>query len=151
MLTDDSMKDWFQETFFQLAEDFGWKLEAWAILSNHYHFIANIPPGPDGGNSVRKLVTKLHSFTTKELNLREGMSGRTRLWHNFREMRILHPRSYLARLHYVHQNAVHHKLVNVGSDWKWCSAAAFRKEVTPAWLKTIASFRHDQIAEKDGE
>jgi putative transposase len=151
LLEDDSMKDWFQETFFQLVEDFGWKLEAWAILSNHYHFIANIPPGPDGGHSVRKLVTKLHSFTTKELNRREGMSGRTRLWHNFREMRILHARSYLARLHYVHQNAVHHKLVDLGSDWKWCSAAAFKKEVSPAWLKTIASFRYDQIAEKDGE
>ncbi len=34
---------------------------------------------------------------------------------------------------------------------KWCSAVAFRKEVTPAWMKKIASFRYDQITEKDGE
>jgi putative transposase len=57
----------------------------------------------------------------------------------------------LARLHYVHQNAVHHKLVAVGSDWKWCSAAEFKKAVSPAWLKTIVSFKYDGIAEKDGE
>ncbi len=145
------MKDWFQDTLFQFAQDFGWKLEAWAILSNHYHFIANIPAGGDGGNSIRKLVTKLHSFATKELNRRKGLAGRTRLWQNYRETRLLHARSYLARLHYVHQNAVHHKLIAVGSDWKWCSAAAFKNEVSPAWLKTVASFRYDQIAEKDGE
>ena len=52
LLGDDFMKDWFQETFFQLAGDFGWKLEAWAILSNHYHFVANIPLGPEGGAEI---------------------------------------------------------------------------------------------------
>ncbi len=123
LLADDDMKDWFQETLFLVAREFGWTLEAWAILSNHYHLIGHSPKGPGGAESLRDMIRKLHSLT--------------------------HQRSYLARLHYVHQNAVHHKLVAVGSDWKWCSAAAFKREVTSAWLKTITSFCYDEIAAKD--
>ena len=149
LLGDAAMKDWFQETLFITAKEFGWTLEAWAILSNHYHLIGHSPNGPEGAQSLRDMVRKLHSLTTKELNRRENQAGRTRLWQNFRETCLTHQRSYLARLHYVHQNAVHHKLVALGSDWKWCSAAAFKKEVTPAWLKTITSFQYDEIAAKD--
>ncbi len=146
------MKDWFQEKLFELCRDFGWRLEAWAILSNHYHFIGHSPAQSDGAaTSLGVMIQKLHSLTTKELNHRENQSGRSRLWQNFRETQLTHQRSYLARLHYVHQNAVHHGLVRVGSDWKWCSAHAFKVAVTPAWLKTITSFKYDQIAVKDGE
>jgi putative transposase len=69
----------------------------------------------------------------------------------YRETVLTHQKSYLARLHYVHQNAVHHGLVRLGSDWKWCSAAAFKKAVSPAWVKTICSFNYSEIAEKDGD
>jgi putative transposase len=97
------------------------------------------------------MIRKLHSLTTRALNRRENRPGRLRLWQNFRETCLTHQRSYLARLHYVHQNAAHHKLVATGSDYPWCSADAFEKAVTPAWVKTIASFRYDEIAAKDGD
>jgi putative transposase len=145
------MKDWFVKTMFSIAGEYGWKLEAWAVLSYHYHLIAHIPQGADGAESLRRAVRKLHSLTTKELNIRQDTPGRTRLWQNFRETHLTHQASYLARLNYVHQNAVHHGLVEKGSDWKWCSAPRFMKEVTPAWAKTIASHRYDEIARKDGE
>ena len=149
LLVDDAMKDWFQDSLFRFVDEFGWTLEAWAILANHYHLIGHSPNGPDGAESLRKMIRKLHSLTTKELNRRDGCPGRTRLWQNFRETHLTHQRSYLARLHYVHQNAVHHRLVIKGSDWKWCSAAQFKKTVTPSWLKTICSFKYDEIAAKD--
>ena len=95
------------------------------------------------GPSLSAMVRKLHSLTTQELNHRENKPGRSRLWQNFRETHLTHQRSYLARLNYVHQNAVHHKLVSIGSDWNWCSASGFRKAVSPAWLKTISSFKYD--------
>jgi putative transposase len=143
------MKDWFQDSLFSIAAEFGWTLEAWAILSNHYHFIGHSPNGPKGAESLRDMIRKLHSLTTRELNRNEHKPGRTRLWQNFRETQLTYQRSYLARLHYVHQNAVHHKLVALGSDWKWCSAAMFKQAVTTAWLKTISSFQYDEIAAKD--
>ncbi len=146
---ENDMKDWFQDRLFSLAADHGWKLEAWAILSNHYHLIGHSPE--KGGQTLKPMVTALHSLTTKELNRREGAEGRRRLWQNYRDTALTHQRSYLARLHYVHQNAVHHGLVRVGSQWKWCSAARFKAAVSPAWVKTITSFKYDEIAEKDGD
>ena len=43
LLAEDNMKDWFQAKLKELATEFGWKLEAWAILSNHYHLVAHSP------------------------------------------------------------------------------------------------------------
>jgi putative transposase len=80
LLMEDDMKDWFQDRLFSLAVDYGWRLEAWAILSNHYHLIGHSPPA--GGQTLRHLVTALHSLTTKERNRRDGAAGRNRLWHN---------------------------------------------------------------------
>jgi putative transposase len=84
------------------------------------------------------------------VNQLDTASGR-QVWHNFRETRLTHQRSYLARLNYAHHNAVHHRLVPVAAQWRWCSAAAFERAVTPAWAKTIASFRYDDIARADGD
>lgn len=151
LLAESEMKDWFQDKLLELATHFDWRLEAWAIFSNHYHFIAHRPPLIVDAASLREMIRKLHSLTTKELNRRENRSGRTRLWQNFRETQLTHQRSYLARLNYVHQNAVHHKLVNIASDWKWCSAQFFEQAVTPAWFKTISSFKYDEIAGRDGD
>ncbi len=152
LLQEDSMKDWFQSTLLLLMDEFDWKPEAWAILSNHYHFIAHSQASREGAaDSLSRMIRKLHSLTTREINARSSSSDQKRLWQNYRETLLTHQASYLARLHYVHQNAVHHKLVLIGSDWKWCSAAAFKKAVTPAWVKTISSFGYEKIAMKDGD
>ncbi len=151
LLKSDSMKDWFQAKLQELALEFGWRLEAWAVLSNHYHFVAHSPENDPDATWVSPWIQKLHSLTTKELNRRENHAGRSRLWQNYRETHLTFQRSYLARLNYVHQNAAYHGLVRVGSQWKWCSAAKFVEAVSPAWVKTIASFGYDQIAREDGE
>ena len=142
-------RDWFQSTLHKLAADFGWRLEAWAVLSNHYHFVAHSPPG--SAQSLAPFVKKLHSLTTQKLNMLDGTPGRSRLWHNYRETHLTLPNAYLARLNYVHQNAVHHGLVKRASQWAWCSALEFKEAVSPAWVRTVASFKFDQIAREDGE
>ena len=149
LLSDAQSRDWFQSKLFEVVDDHHWTLEAWAVLSNHYHLVAHSPPG--NAETLSPMLRKLHSLATKEFNRRDGVSGRIRLWQNFRETHLTHQRSYLARLHYAHQNPVHHRLVRVGSEWPWCSAAAFKAAVTPAWLKTITGFKYDEIACADGE
>ena len=151
LLSDDDMKDWFQQTLHGIADEFGWKMEAWAVLSNHYHIIAHIGEGVGTAESLTTGIRKLHSLTTKELNNQHGTPGRSRLWHNFRETHLTLQRGYLARLNYVHRNAVHHGIVRLATDYKWCSARMFKKAVSPAWLATVASFKYDEIAAKDGE
>lgn len=151
LLHSPKRRDWFQEAFQRCVLEFGWRLEAWAILSNHYHWIGQSPVREDTVQSLSLMVRKLHSLTTKELNRRDDMPGRTRLWHNYRETHLTLQRGYLARLHYVHENAAHHGLAKEGADWPWCSARAFNDTVTPAWRKTIHRFKFDQIARADGD
>jgi putative transposase len=142
-------RDWLQDLLFEVFRENGWNLEAWAVLSNHYHVVAHSPAG--NSNSLGPLLQKLHSLSTKRLNAEDATPGRTRLWQNYRETHLTYQKSYLARLNYVHQNARHHGLVASASQWRWCSAAAFEEAVSPAWAKTVASFAYEEIAASDGE
>jgi putative transposase len=38
-----SRLDLVQQHLFERAEEYGWQLQAWAIFSNHYHFVALSP------------------------------------------------------------------------------------------------------------
>ena len=128
--------------------DFGWQLEAWAIFSNHYHFIAHSPPNEECAASLSRMLASLHEKTAKWINRRDGTPGR-KVWHNFRETRLTFQRSYLARLNYVHQNAVKHGLVAVANQYPWCSARWFEREASTAQIKTIYSMKLDQLKVHD--
>ena len=58
-------------------------------------------------------------------------------------------KSYLARLNYVHQNPVKHRLVRRAADYRWCSAAWFERTATVAQVKTIYSFKIDRVKVED--
>ncbi len=38
--------DLLHDLLLDLAEQYEWKLEAWAVFANHYHFIAQSPDNP---------------------------------------------------------------------------------------------------------
>ena len=57
--------DLLQEMLLELADQYQWLLEAWAIFPNHYHFIAQSPETPE---LLRKLVTHFHASSAKKLN-----------------------------------------------------------------------------------
>ncbi|CAN5863642.1 transposase [soil metagenome] len=147
-------REYLQESLLVLSARYGWDMEAWAVLSNHYHFVAHSPAAtllcPDPAASLLKFLRHLHGHTARHVNRLDAAAGR-QVWHNFRETHLTFQPSYLARLNYVHQNAVHHGLVPVADQWEWCSAARFQRAVTPAWWRTIESFKYDQIAIEDGE
>jgi REP-associated tyrosine transposase len=37
----------------KVAADFGWQLEAWAVFSNHYHFVGHSPANEDTAGNCR--------------------------------------------------------------------------------------------------
>src|SRR5882762_5507158 len=57
-----------------LAKKYSWQLEAWAVFSNHYHFVARSEPnsGPLG-----KYLKNLHANAARELNRLDNKAGRT--------------------------------------------------------------------------
>jgi len=78
------------------------------------------------------------------LNKQDNTPGR-KVWHNYWDTQLTHQASYLARLNYVHQNAVKHQIVSVASQYPWCSAAWFERTATEAQIKTVYSFKTNQL------
>ena len=137
--------DFFAESLFRYAEEFGWSLRAWAILSNHYHFIGASPEDPA---SLRKFMGKLHMKTAQELNRQDATPGR-KVWFQYWDSHITFERSYLARLHYVHFNPAKHGIVDLAENYQWCSASWFIRNASPAFVSTIKSFKIDRVEVPD--
>jgi putative transposase len=118
-----------------------WQLEAWAVMANHYHFVAR---GAPDSTPMGDFLKEFHSRTAIELNRADAVEGR-KVWHNFWDTRLTHQYSYLARLNYVHRNPVRHGLVPVANQYPWCSAAWFERVASPAQIKTIYGFKIDTV------
>jgi putative transposase len=127
------------------AKGAGWQLEAWAVFSNHYHFVGHARPGCA---RLSDWIAELHRQTATRVNDANGLAGR-QVWFNYWETELTFEASYLARLNYVHHNAVKHGLVAVANQYRWCSAAWFERTATPAQVRTIYSFKTDQVKVRD--
>ena len=137
-----------QRGLLALTQQSGWQLEAWAVFANHYHFVAHSPVGETDAASLSLMLGALHAKTALWINKLDARPGR-RVWFNFWETRLTHQRSYLARLNYVHQNAVKHGLVPVACQYPWCSAAWFERTVSAAKVKSIYRFKIDTVTVAD--
>jgi len=132
----------------KVAEDFGWRLEAWAVFSNHYHFVGHSPADADTAENLSQMLGGLHEKTAKWINKLDQAPAR-KVWHNFWETRLTYEKSYLARLNYVHQNPVKHRLVPVANKYPWCSARWYERTATPGQIKTLCQFKTDQLKVPD--
>ena len=52
-----------RDQLLKIAAEHGWQLQAWAIFSNHYHFVTLSPVPP---TSLRRLIQELHSVTARD-------------------------------------------------------------------------------------
>lgn len=137
--------DLLSDSLLSLARKYGWGLQAWAVFSNHYHFVATSPEDPA---SLGRFLQDLHSETARAVNDLDG-AGSRRVWFNFWDTHLTYERSYLARLRYVHENAAHHGLVRNAADYAWCSARWFEATAHAAFFKTVASFKIDRVKVRD--
>ncbi len=125
----------------RLAPLYGWKLEAWAVFPNHYHFVATSQQKAD---TLPRLISHLHTITAKEINIHDATPGR-RVWFQYWDSHLTYLRSYLARLNYVHCNAVHHGLVRYPARYAWCSAGWFEREAERSFYRTVMGIRSDRV------
>src|SRR5260370_27989734 len=57
--------DFLEGKLLQLARQYFWQLEAWAVFPNHYHFIAHSQPGSE---PLNEFLRDLHAATALYLN-----------------------------------------------------------------------------------
>ncbi len=94
------------------------------------------------------MLSVLHSLTTEWVNRLDKTPNR-KVWHDFWDTKLTYQKSYLARLNYVHQNAVKHGLVLAANQYPWCSAAWFEGVASPAMIRSIYRFKIDALSVKD--
>jgi len=117
LFNSNEKKGKFCEFLFERSSVFGWELEAWAVLPNHYHFIAR---APKNASTLSKLIRSLHSLSARYINFIDNRPGR-RVWWNYWDRCIRDEASYLGMLHYVHINPVKHGFANIAEDYPFCS------------------------------
>ena len=79
-----------QRGLLKLTKEAGWNIEAWAIFSNHYHFIAHSPA--DSPARLSEILATLHKKTASWVNKLDAKMDR-KVWHNFWETRLTHQTS----------------------------------------------------------
>lgn len=129
------------EELLELAARYVWKLEAWAVFPNHYHFVAT---SQEKAVNLSRFLGHLHTVTGKEINRQDRTPGR-KVWFQYWDSHLTYTRSYLARLNYVHCNAVRHGLVRQPAAYKWCSAGWFEREGERPFYKTVMGLRSDNV------
>ena len=134
-------RDFLLASLFDEAARWEWKLQAWAVMSNHYHFVAH---APEDAETLKRMLTSLHSKTAIELNKRDGRLGR-KVWFQYHDTCLTNERSYFARLNYVHHNPVHHGLTQDPKNYRWCSMAWFMREAQSGFRRTVLSFPFDRV------
>ena len=137
--------DNLQQELLAKADQYGWQLEAWAVFSNHYHFVGH---ALEDAKSLSPMLSHLHNNVAVWVNERERKPER-QVWHNFWETALTFEKSYLARLNYVHHNAVKHGLVAQANQYPWCSAGWFEKVASRSQVKTIYGFKTDKLKVMD--
>ena len=65
-----------------VADQFGWQLEAWAVFSNHYHFVGHSPRMTSDATSLSAMLSVLHVKTAEWVNKLDDARGR-QVWYNF--------------------------------------------------------------------
>src|SRR5687768_10221716 len=51
-----------------VARDYGWRLEAWSVFSNHYHFVGHSPLDQPDARNLPKMLGSLHTRTGAWVN-----------------------------------------------------------------------------------
>ena len=124
-----------------LGEKYSWQLQAWAVFPNHYHFVALTSPQ---SATIVQFTRHLHGLTAIETNRWDNAEGR-HVWYQYWDKELTFQTSYLARLGYVHKNAVHHGLVREPSLYPWCSAGWFQRKAETSLYKTVMGMKIDQV------
>ncbi len=137
--------DLLHDLLLELAEHYKWRLEAWAVFANHYHFIAHSQVDP---TSLGKLIAHLHASSARKLNNLHQIAGR-KVWYQYWDSQITFQKSYLARLNYVIKNPERHKIVTNASQYKWCSASWFENNTSKAHYETVMGLNSDSINIRD--
>lgn len=107
-------------------------ITGWVILSNHYHLLVECNPL----SVISQPLRRVHARTARQLNRRDGMSGR-KVWYVFSDRQIRNERHYYTTLNYLHYNPTKHDYVEKPLDWLCSSLHWYQEHFGIEWLRDL--------------
>lgn len=105
---------------------------AWVILANHYHMLVSA----ETLHQVSMVLKRLHGSTSYEWNLADGLTGKRKVWYQFRDRVIRDDAHFYRAMNYIHYNAVKHGYVDSPYDWPWSSVNKYLEAYGREWLRS---------------
>lgn len=133
--------DALQGLLFEKASEHGIALQAWCLFPNHYHLVASTDDGP----RLKEMLERFYVDSARALNERDQAKGR-QVWYQCRDTQLTYERSWLARLKYTHENAVHHGVVANALNYRWCSASWFANTARTSLVQTVHRLKLERIS-----
>ena len=81
-LESDAAKEKTLEFMFKSFEHFGWKIEDWVLLNNHYHVMAE---APEDATTMSNLINNFHKFSALWIKKHIRFEAEPQhIWYNYR-------------------------------------------------------------------
>jgi putative transposase len=114
-LVSEKSKTRLLDSIKQSCEKYGWVLEDWVILDNHYHLMLN---APDRVDTLGAMFKEIHKFTAMWLkeNFTE-LKEEKKIFYNYWDSCITFEKSYFTRLNYIYYNPVRHGYIEEAGDY----------------------------------
>jgi putative transposase len=118
-LRSEAAKEKTIEYVFRSFEHYGWNIEDWVLLDNHYHLMAQ---APEAASTLSRVMNNFHRFSALWLKKHVSHVVRSRpVWGNFRDTCITRENAYYARINYIWHNPVKHDYVSDARMWRYGS------------------------------
>ncbi len=126
----------YLENLQELRDEFGVRVHAYCLMTNHVHLI--LAPGENGAGMSR-LMKALAARATRYRNRLEGRSGT--LWESrYRSSPIQTERYLLACIRYVEMNPVRAGMVGEPGEYGWSSYGQRMGASHPVWIDMDAAY-----------
>ena len=122
-LLDDDLKTQLQSLLHDVLSQYGWQLDHWVILDDHYHLLCKSKQGRD----LPKILSKIHSLSSKAIKAKHAIDGR--IWVNYWDYCPRDDRDSAIRLCYLLNNPYKHDYVKDLHDWKWSSFHSYYEKM----------------------
>jgi putative transposase len=110
----------------------GMEVQAWVVLTNHYHLLVHVTEF----EALGEIFRQVHGRTSHNWNKEEHTQGR-KVWYRYSDRAIRSKGHYYTTLNYIHYNPVKHKLVDSPYDWPWSSVHWYQESNGRAWLQDL--------------
>lgn len=120
----------YLNTLQEWKSQFGCKIYAYCLMTNHVHLV--IDPGDDPDN-LGRLMKRVAGRQTRYVNRMEKRSGS--LWEGRYKSSLIHDEEYLlACCRYVELNPLRAGMVDTPANYRWSSCPAKVGRTTQPWL-----------------